>query len=124
TFSRNIKIRSASFIIKYFGILATSLGFLTVVPALHYIIVTISSILPLVIFFYITVIVLKSKLNFLKVISVLFLLTFYFATYMYFTRSYLAYIPIMQKVILLMKIVWILVLEYRTSKEDFEYIIK
>jgi hypothetical protein len=123
-FSNRIKIRSASLVIKYLGILATILGFITVVPSMHDIMVTASSILTLLIFFYITVMVIKSKLSLMKVLSIIFLLTFYFGAYMYFTRSYLEYMPIMQKIIFLMKIVWILSLQYLTRKEDFQYIIK
>jgi hypothetical protein len=91
---------------------------------MHDIMVTASSILTLLIFFYITVMVIKSKLSLMKVLSIIFLLTFYFGAYMYFTRSYLEYMPIMQKIIFLMKIVWILSLQYLTRKEDFQYIIK
>ena len=123
-FSNRIKIKSASFIIKYLGILATVFGFITVIPAMHDIMVTATSILTLLIFFYITMIVLKSKLNWLKVMSILFLLTFYLGAYMYFTRSLLDYMPIVQKIIFLMQIIWILSLEYLTDKEDFQYITK
>lgn len=123
-FSNRIKIKSASLVIKYLGILATILGFITVVPSMHDIMVTASSILTLLIFFYITVMVIKSKLNLMKVLSIIFLLTFYFGAYMYFTRSYLEYMPLIQKIIFLMKIVWILLLQYLTRKEDFQYIIK
>lgn len=123
-FSNRIKIKSASLVIKYLGILATILGFITVVPSMHDIMVTASSILTLLIFFYITVMVIKSKLSLMKVLSIIFLLTFYFGAYMYFTRSYLEYMPTMQKIIFLMKIVWVLSLQYLTRKEDFRYIIK
>ena len=123
-FSKRIKIKSASIVIKYLGILATILGFITVVPAMHDIMVTMSSILTLLIFFYITIMVLKSKLTTMKVMSIIFLLTFYFGAYMYFTRSYLSYMPIMQKIIFLMKIIWVLSLQYLTRKEDFDYITK
>lgn len=121
-FSARIKIRSASRVVKYLGVLATILGVVTLVPSMHDIMVTMSSILTLLIFFYITIMVLKSKLTWMKIISVCFLLTFYFGAYMYFTRSFLAYMPIVQKVIFLMKIVWVLSLEYLTQKEDFQYI--
>ncbi|MEL6660092.1 MAG: hypothetical protein AAFP77_28440 [Bacteroidota bacterium] len=123
-FSERVKIKSASLVIKYLGILATVFGFITVIPAMHDIMVTASSMLTLLIFFYITVMVLKSKLNWLKVLSVIFLSTFYFAAYMYFTRSFLAYMPIVQKLIFLLKIVWVLSLEYFMHKEDFQYITK
>lgn len=121
-FSERIKVKSAAFVIKYFGILATVLGFITIVPAMHDLMVTISSILTLVIFFYLTVIVLKSKLSILKALSVVFLAAFYVGAYMYFGRWHLEYMPIMQKIIFLIKIVWILTLEYFTREEDFQFI--
>ncbi len=123
-FSNRIKIRSASFVIKYLGILATIFGFITVVPSMHDIMVTLSSILTLLIFFYITVIVIKSKLTVMKIMSIVFLLAFYFGAYMYFSRFQLEYMPIMQKIIFVMKIAWVLSLEYLTRKEDFDHIIK
>ena len=123
-FSGKIKIRSASFVIKYLGIIETIFGFITVVPAMHDIMVTLSSILTLLIFFYITVMVIKSKLTLMKIMSIVFLLTFYFGAYMYFSRFQLEYMPIMQKVIFAMKITWVLSLQYLTHKEDFEHIIK
>ena len=118
-FSSRIKIRSASLVIKYLGVLATILGFITVVPSMHDIMVTLSSMLTLLIFFYITAMVIKSKLNLMKVVSIVFLLTFYFGAYMYFTRSFLEYMPIMQKIIFLIKIVWILSLEYLILFNEF-----
>ena len=123
-FAKRIKIRSASLVIKYLGILATIFGFVTVIPPMHDIMVTLSSILTLLIFFYITVMVIKSKLAMMKIMSIVFLLTFYFGAYMYFARFQLEYMPIMQKIIFVMKITWVLSLEYLTRKEDFEYIIK
>lgn len=121
-FSKRIKLKSAAFVIKYFGIAATALGFLTVIPSFHDNMVMMSSILTLIIFFYITVILLKSKLNLLKIASILFLLTFYLAAYMYFTQSYLEFMPLMQKFILLIKIVWVLSLLYLSRDDDFQYI--
>ncbi len=123
-FSNKIKIRSASLVIKYLGILATIFGFVTVIPSMHDIMVTLSSILTLLIFFYITVMVIKSKLTVMKIMSIVFLLTFYFGAYMYFSRFQLEYMPIMQKIIFVMKIIWVLSLEYLTRKKDFEHIIK
>lgn len=123
-FSAWMKIKSAALVIKYLGILATIFGCITVVPSMHDLMVTVSSILTLIIFFYITIIVLKSNLQALKVLSVIFLSTFYFGAYMYFTRSFIEYMPIVQKLIFLMKIVWVLSLTYFTQKEDFQHITK
>lgn len=121
-FSKRVRIRSAALVIKYVGISATSFAILTIFPSLHDVMVTLSSILTLLVFFYITIIVLKSKLPFFKFISVIFLLTFYLGAYMYFTRTYLEYMPLAQKVIYLVKIIWVLALMYFTRLEDFKHI--
>jgi hypothetical protein len=123
-FSAFIKIKSAAFIIKYLGVTATFLGFLTIIPSLHDLMVTITSILTLLIFFYITILVIKAKMPIFSIVSIFFLSLFYLATFMYFGRFHLEYMPIMQKIILLAKIVWILSLEYFTTEEDFKYITK
>ena len=68
--------------------------------------------------------VIKSRLTLMKIMSIAFLLTFYFGAYMYFTRSFLEYMPIMQKIIFMMKVIWVLSLEYLTENEDFQYITK
>jgi hypothetical protein len=123
-FSQLIKVKSAAFVIKYGGIAATIAAFLTVIPSFHDIMVSISGTCTLLVFFYLTVFILKSKLHFLKLYSVLALLLFYMATYMYYTMSYLDYLPIMQKAIHLVQIVWVLILEYYAKEEDFQHIVK
>jgi hypothetical protein len=123
-FSDYIQIKSAAFIIKYVGIAATLLGFLTVIPSLHDIMVMITSILTLLLFFYLTVIAVKAKMPILSIASVFFLSLFYLTTFMYYGRFHLEYLPIMQKTILLAKIVWILSLAYFTTKGDFKHVLK
>jgi hypothetical protein len=122
-FSDYIQNKSAAFIIKYVGIAATFLGFLTVIPSLHDIMVMITSILMLLIFFYLTVLVIKAKKPIFTIVSVFFLSLFYLTTFMYFGRFHLEYLPIMQKIILLAKITWILSLAYFTTKEDFKNVL-
>ncbi len=123
-FSKKIILKSIKNVIKYLGIVLTGLSFFIVVPNFHDIVVTIASVLNLIVFFYITILILKSKLNVFKILSIFFLLTFYFACYMYFTRSYIEYMPIMQKAIHVFQIIWILGLHYFTTKKDFENITK
>jgi hypothetical protein len=118
-FSKGIPVKSAANVIKYGGVLATGLAFLTVIPSQHDRMVTLSSVLTLLVFFYITIFILKSRLTILKICSVIFLSMFYVAAFMYFTRFHLEYLPMMQKAIFVMKIVWILALEYFTTEEDF-----
>jgi hypothetical protein len=123
-FSNKIKVKSAANVIKYGGILATLCAFLIVFPSLHDIMVTLSATCTLLVFFYITVFLFKSKFHFLKIYSLLSISFFYVVTYMYSTRSYVEYLPIMQKAIHLVQIVWVLALEYFTKEEDFQHITK
>lgn len=123
-FSQRIMLRAAAVVIKWAGVALTVLAFLVVVPSLHDIIVVISFIVTLVVFFYITVMALKSKPVFLKVVSVFFLVFHYFVAYMYFTRTQLDVMPALQKLIHVFQIIWILSLHYGTKEEDFAHITK
>lgn len=71
-FSDKINERGASNVIKYLGIIVTVLALLTAIPSFHDLMVTISSIITLIIFFYITVYAFKSRLIFLKFCSPIF----------------------------------------------------
>ncbi len=122
SFSKRITAKSIANVIKYLGIVLTLLALFVVVPSFHDIVVTISSVLTLIVFFYLTVLALKSKLLIFKILSISFLAICYFACFMYFTRSYLAYMPIVQKIVHICQIVWILSLQYFTSKKDFDFI--
>ena len=117
-FSKKITVKSAANIIQYFGVGAMLCGFLTVTPY-HDIMVTIATTLGLVSLFYIAVFVFKSKLLFFKIFGVVCLLVSYVCNYMYYTSSYLKFLPIVQKVTIFMVIAWILGLAYFTTKEDF-----
>ena len=118
-FSERIPIKSAANVIKYVGTAAAFCAFLTIIPSLHDKMVLFSGVMTLLVFFYITVFVFQSKLLFWKVYSVVALATLYFATFMYFGGVLLAYLAIMQKVVHLLKFVWIVGLEYGTDKDDF-----
>lgn len=121
-FAQRIRNRNAAYVIKYGGLLGMLVAFFTVVPRLHDSTVAISSILTLLVFFYITIFIIKSKLTWLKFISGCFLLAFYFVAYMYFARFHLEYLPLAQKVIFMVKIAWVLSLEYFTETADFAHI--
>lgn len=123
-FAQKIPVKSAAMVIQYGGIALTVLAFFIVMPSLHDMMVTISSIFTLVVFFYITVMVLKSRLLVFKLLSVLLLLIHYLACYQYFTRSYLEYLPLMQKIIHLIQLIWVISLHYFTHKKDFEHVVK
>lgn len=118
-FSKKIPHKSASNIIKFAGAGAMVFGPLMATP-LHDLGARLSGILLMLSIFYVTVFVLKSKLLFFKILSVLCLLSLYVCTYVYFTQMGLAYLPVLQKVNLAVSIGWVLGLEYFTSRENFQ----
>jgi len=120
-FSKKIPARGAAKVIKYFGTGATLFTFLIATP-LHDKMITIASTMTLISIFYITVFVLKSRLQLFKFLCVACLLVFYCSLYIYYSGTYLTFLPIMQKVTFASTIILILGLEYFTQKEDFEHI--
>jgi hypothetical protein len=118
-FSEDIGIKSAANVVKYAGILATIGAFLAVIPSLHDPMVMFTSVLTLLIFFYFTVLAYKVRLFGLALASTLFLATFYYTTFMFYGSYQLEYLPIMQKVIFLLKIGWVLWLQYGVDKTAF-----
>ena len=118
-FSKRIASKGAARTIKYFGIAAMICTFLVVTPY-HDIMVTIACTLTLISMFYITVFVFKSKLHFFKILSVICLLVFYTAMYIYYSGNFIQLLPTMQKLDLLIVITWMLSLEFFTSTSDFQ----
>lgn len=118
-FAQKVNIRQYSIVIKYLGFLLIGFSVLITSPALHDMMVTLSSIATLLIFFYITILFIKTKLTILKLMSILFLSIYYGAAYMYFTKTGLDYLPAVQKLIHIIQIIWVLGLEYFTTEEDF-----
>lgn len=119
SFAKRIPNKSDSAVIKYSGILSMIAGFLVVSP-LHDSMIIVSTTLSLVSLFYITVFIFKSKLHFLKFLSVFSLLVTYGCSYVYFTSSYLEVLPVLQKVTLLLNLLWVLSIVYFSSAEDFQ----
>src|SRR3954468_607216 len=120
-FSKKIPVKGAANVIKYFGTGAMLFTFLIATP-LHDLMITIASTMTLISIFYITVFVFKSRLLLFKFICVACLLVFYCSLYMYYSGTYLKFLPIMQKVTFASTIILILGLEYFSQKEDFEHI--
>ncbi|MBS1522254.1 MAG: hypothetical protein JST50_14735 [Bacteroidetes bacterium] len=118
-FSTKIPIKSASNIIRYFGIAAMMAAFLAVTP-LHDLAVTISCISALIAIFYATVFILKSKLLWFKLLCIVYLLSLYVGMYSYYTRSFLQLLPILQKTSLGISVIWTLGLYYFTKRGDFK----
>ena len=118
--SKKMPERNAVLVVKYVGIGAVLFGFLAVTP-LHDLAVAVGGTGELLSIFYITVFTFKSKQHFMKMLSVLCLLFIYCCTFIYYTRIYLEFLPVMQKVTLFTTIVWVLCLEYFTTAADFQY---
>jgi hypothetical protein len=118
-FARKIPSKLSAQIIRYFGTGAMLFAFLTVTPY-HDIMVTIASTLPLVSMFYIVIFIFKSKLQLFKVLSVVCMVALYSCNYVYFTRTHLEILPVLQKAAMLLTITWMLCLQYFTVSTDFE----
>jgi hypothetical protein len=117
-FSKKISSKGAANIIRYCGVGSNVFAFLAVTPY-HDTMVTVASTLGLISMFYIAVFVFRSRLHLLKALSVVCLLVFYSCNYMYYTRSYVEFLPIVQKLFLVITITWILSLQYLTTITDF-----
>ena len=119
-FSKKIPDKTASRIIKYFGTCAMLFAFLAVTPY-HDTMIRIADPLALLSMFYITAFTFKARLYFSMVLSVLSLFSVYCGTYIYYTGSFLAILPIVQKSSLAINMAWVLWLEYFTKSEDFQH---
>lgn len=121
-FARKVGVKKYSLVIRYGGLLMILLTALGTLPSLHDLSVTFSIILNLLVFFYIMVVLLQSRLTVFKVLSVVFLASFYGASYMFGMRAEIEYMPLVQKITHIIQIVWILGLEYFTREEDFAHL--
>jgi hypothetical protein len=118
-FPKKISSKGAAKIIRTCGVGAVVFAFLAVTPY-HDRMITIASTLALVSMFYIAVFVFKSKLHLFKILSVVCLLVSYGCNYIYYTRSYVEFLPLLQKIALAITITWILSLQYFTATTDFQ----
>jgi hypothetical protein len=94
-------------------------GILVATP-LHDSMVTVSGILMLISLFYIAIYVFKSKLTLLKILAIIVILLFEVCNYLYYTRTRLDLLPVVQKATLLFGLTIVLSLQYFTKREDFE----
>jgi len=117
-FSTKMPAGAAAKIVRYVGTGSIAGAFLAVTP-LHNLVIIIAGTGTVIAIFYITVFVVKSKLHAMKILSALGLLSFYASIYLYFTRNYLEWLPIVQKINFLITMIWALCLEYFSKAEDF-----
>ncbi len=118
--SKKIDAKHTSTLLKIIGITNILFTFLIATP-LHDIMVTVSSTLFLIGLFYITVFILKTKLQILKLACIICILTFYYTLFLYGSGNW-GLLAIMQKVSFISSMLLILVLEYFTKQEDFKQI--
>ena len=118
--SKKIPEKNAANIIKYAGILTMPFTFLIITP-LHDLMLDISSFLFWTCIVCITVFILKTRLHFLKLYSIICMFIFYYAVFLYASSKW-DLLPIIQKVYTINSILLILGLEYFTKKEDFSHI--
>jgi hypothetical protein len=119
-FSKKMPSTGAAKIVRYVGAGSMAGAFLAVTP-LHNLVIIIAGTGTVLAIFYITVFVVKSKLHGMKILSALCLLSFFASGYLYFTRNYLEWLPIVQKINFLITMIWALCLEYFTTAADFNH---
>lgn len=117
-FSKKIPRKKDANIIQYSGIGAMFCAFLVITPY-HDVMTTFASVFGLITLFYIMVFTFKSRLTFLKYLSILCLIILYLNNYIYYTKNGLVWLPILQKISFLSIIIWLLGLEYIATKGDF-----
>lgn len=116
--SKKIDSKPWNTILKIIGILNIILFFLIATP--FHDLGTISIVFTLLGLFTITIFILKSKQQLLKLSCILCLLTYYCFFFVY-GFGYLSLAVIMQKVYIISSMILILGLEYFTKSDDFKY---
>ena len=104
---------------RYAGTGAMAASVLLATP-LHDIGVTISGTLLLLALFYVTVLLFRTKFHWLKALAIVAMLLLYVSAFVYGTRSYLEFLPILQKINLITTISLLLAVDYLTKADDFE----
>lgn len=120
-FSKRIPIKSASHVIRYFGISGMLFTFLIATP-LHDIMSTIASTIFLLSMFYISVFVFKSGLHLFKLLCTAYLIMFYGTLFIFGFGYFIEYLPVIQKILFAMSFIVVLLLHYFTKAADFEHI--
>ncbi len=118
-FSKKIPTKRAANIIRYTGIGSMVFSLLMATPY-HDPGVTISGTLMMLSLFYSAVFVLRSKLHWFKLLSVICVFMIYINSFVYYTQTGLVYLPVLQKIGIVLTIGWLLCLEYFTTPKDFE----
>lgn len=105
-------------IIKWCGVGAAICAFLAV-TLWHNLMTNIGVVLAMLALFYLMVFIFKTRLIWLKILSIVSLAALYFSAFIYYTQIWIDLLPIMQKIEWALLIAWMLSLEYFTEKQDF-----
>ena len=116
--ARKIPYKHTELVLKSIGVVNMLFTFLIATP-LHDIMVTVSSTLTMLGFFYITVFILKTKLYWLKFFCVGSLLLFYLTLFLYGVGDW-GLLAVMQKIAFLCFMFLVLTIEYFAKGEDFQ----
>ncbi|MCB0522350.1 MAG: hypothetical protein H6577_01965 [Lewinellaceae bacterium] len=117
-FQKKLPDRRAFGVIRYAGAGAMFFAAFTATPW-HDQAVTLSGTLLMLTLFYLTVFVFRSRLHWFKILCVLCLAGLYLGSYVYYARTLLEWLPILQKVSLLLNVLLIIGLEYWAEAGDF-----
>lgn len=115
--SQKIPNKHTKLVLTFIGFSNMLFTFL-IATHLHDIMVTVSSTLTMLGLFYITVFILKTRLNLLKIFCIGCLLIFYSTLYLY-GAGHWRLLAIMQKVSFMCFLFLVLTIEYFTSSKDF-----
>ena len=116
--SKKIPQKHTELVLKLIGFINMLFTFLIATP-LHDMMVTVSSTLTMIVLFYITVFILKTKLLLLKFFCIGCLLIFYYTLYLYGAGDW-RLLAVMQKVTFVCFLLLVITIEYFTKSEDFQ----
>lgn len=108
----------AAWVLRTVGLANMVFTFL-IATSLHDIMVTVSSTLTMLGLFYITIFLLRTKLHWLKLFSIVSMLVFYFTLFLYGAGNW-GLLAVMQKVSFFCFMFLVLAIEYCTSARDFQ----
>jgi hypothetical protein len=117
-FSKKISKKSDSNVIKYLGIGGMIFSTFICSP-MHDLVITIVSVMFIISLFFITITIIRSRLNSFKILCVSCLIIFYFTLYLFGSGDY-ELLAIFLKITFASMLIMIGMLEYFTKKEDFE----
>lgn len=116
--SKKIPVKIVSNIIRFCGVIAMILGFLIVTPY-HDEMLTIAGAFALMSIGCVVIFIFRSKLVVFKILSLCCVTLFFACNFIYYSKIQLAWLPILQKISLVVATVWMLGLNYFTSANDF-----